>query len=538
MTKVVLLVTGRLAEPRVREVAKELRSLGVEAKVLVLPIAVATLATPELIEYHVRKEYGARISEVIGAIILPGGIRWSGRVLEDKLGVKVVKGTKHIDDLVYAIKELGVEGLSPDKPADELVEGLDVERVRRALEYCERVARYAYEVCGVKMPIRPPPFRVVVEVLEAWRKDVDSLVAECTKFLDEGADIVSLDLHGASPSEARSITSKVVSRLGKPVAIDASPKIAVEACRAGAEMIMNIDVEGLEKLDHIYGNTVAITVVPAILGSVPRDPRKRVEAIVKGVEKAQKLGFEKILIDPVLDPPSIGGFLDSLIAYRELSRIFPSIPMVMGVANVVELFDADSVGLNAALTALALDAGASILLTVEASPKTRGCVRELRIATYMLSVSRVLGRPPKDLGISLLVLKEKRLRESPIDVNEVDKVVEVSPSEASTWELDPLGVFRIAIDRDRKLIYALYMGRKGKVLIVGRDAMSIVRKVVELGLVSRLDHAAYLGKELGRAEEALRIDRSFVQDEPLFPDIRSSLERLKSYEEGHGEERG
>ncbi|HRW83197.1 MAG TPA: DUF4346 domain-containing protein, partial [Methanothrix sp.] len=36
-------------------------------------------------------------------------------------------------------------------------------------------------------------------------------------------------------------------------------------------------------------------------------------------------------------------------------------------------------------------------------------------------------------------------------------------------------------------------------------------------LVTRLDHAGYLGRELERAETALLLGRSYSQDEPLFP---------------------
>ncbi|RLI15050.1 MAG: hypothetical protein DRO43_02425, partial [Candidatus Hecatellales archaeon] len=36
-------------------------------------------------------------------------------------------------------------------------------------------------------------------------------------------------------------------------------------------------------------------------------------------------------------------------------------------------------------------------------------------------------------------------------------------------------------------------------------------------LVSLLDHAAYLGFELGKALVALKTGRSYVQDEDVFP---------------------
>ena len=38
------------------------------------------------------------------------------------------------------------------------------------------------------------------------------------------------------------------------------------------------------------------------------------------------------------------------------------------------------------------------------------------------------------------------------------------------------------------------------------------KPTIEKGLVSRLDHAAYLGKELARADESLRSGDPYVQD--------------------------
>ncbi len=50
----------------------------------------------------------------------------------------------------------------------------------------------------------------------------------------------------------------------------------------------------------------------------------------------------------------------------------------------------------------------------------------------------------------------------------------------------------------------------------GENAEAVMGEVMRRGLVSRLDHAAYLGGELGKAEVALRTERSYVQDVELF----------------------
>jgi tetrahydromethanopterin S-methyltransferase subunit A len=44
------------------------------------------------------------------------------------------------------------------------------------------------------------------------------------------------------------------------------------------------------------------------------------------------------------------------------------------------------------------------------------------------------------------------------------------------------------------------------------DASCLYRTAIEAHMVSRLDHAAYLGRELTRAEDALQRNEDYVQD--------------------------
>jgi dihydropteroate synthase len=54
--------------------------------------------------------------------------------------------------------------------------------------------------------------------------------------------------------------------------------------------------------------------------------------------------------------------------------------------------------------------------------------------------------------------------------------------------------------------------------VAGISAKDILNTLIDFGLVTRLDHAGYLGRELEKAEIALRLKRSYSQDEALFPD--------------------
>ncbi len=81
-------------------------------------------------------------------------------------------------------------------------------------------------------------------------------------------------------------------------------------------------------------------------------------------------------------------------------------------------------------------------------------------------------------------------------------------------ELDPRGYFVVLPDRARRRIVVEHYTNDGVLshVIDGERASDLVSTVVARELVSRLDHAAYLGKELALAEHALKTGEAYVQD--------------------------
>lgn len=79
---------------------------------------------------------------------------------------------------------------------------------------------------------------------------------------------------------------------------------------------------------------------------------------------------------------------------------------------------------------------------------------------------------------------------------------------------DPAGYFVVYTDRAREMLVLEHYANTGVLdaVIEGKAAAELYTPAVERGLLSRLDHAAYLGRELARAEQALRSGDSFVQD--------------------------
>jgi dihydropteroate synthase-like protein len=183
--------------------------------------------------------------------------------------------------------------------------------------------------------------------------------------------------------------------------------------------------------------------------------------------------------------------------------------------------DADSVGVNALLARLSQEVDASILLATEKSDKAKGTVSEEVAAAKMMFLAKKRGSVPKDLGIDLLILKDKRFHEEPYDkkIEAITKVVNASEQSEPTI-LDSEGMFKISIDRAEGVLVAVHytsfdMARPVNI-IKGKTAVSVYLEILKAGFVSKLDHAAYLGSELEKAEIALRMGKEYVQDCSLF----------------------
>ena len=99
--------------------------------------------------------------------------------------------------------------------------------------------------------------------------------------------------------------------------------------------------------------------------------------------------------------------MESIIACRNYAERNPE-PVFFGIGNVTELLDTDSTGVNALLAGIGMELGVSVLFTPEESGKTRGSVYELSVASKMMFLAENRGSVPKDLGINLVLFKEKR----------------------------------------------------------------------------------------------------------------------------------
>ncbi len=99
------------------------------------------------------------------------------------------------------------------------------------------------------------------------------------------------------------------------------------------------------------------------------------------------------------------------------------------------------------------------------------------------------------------------------------EAVRVPPTDPREWRYDPLGFFLVFALRESAEIRLEHydQDRTLRHVFEGGSAQDICNAVVRLGLVTELAHAAYLGRELARAEAALRLGLHYEQDSPLNP---------------------
>ncbi|MDP3990366.1 MAG: DUF4346 domain-containing protein [archaeon] len=98
--------------------------------------------------------------------------------------------------------------------------------------------------------------------------------------------------------------------------------------------------------------------------------------------------------------------------------------------------------------------------------------------------------------------------------DEVNQIIEGYYNPIKEWHPDPKGYFLIRVNYKDKQIEAAYVTNKHaiKKIIFGKTAQEVYTPIIKMKLVSKLDHAAYLGKELAKAEICLKKKLKYVQE--------------------------
>jgi len=465
----ILLPTGAATEEMVKCAAA-----GFDANVVVTG-EIASFLTPHMLHMLIKKgQYDL--------VIVSGMCTASFEQVGRETGVPVYRGPRHAADLALILPLLNCVTLSRTVPADDFLTANKAHDARKRLDESEKSAESDFIARGTKIG-GTSRMKVLAEVMDAHlRDDIYSVV---DRYFAAGADIVDLGFgFDAEPADVTRVFSQL-DGIDRMLAVDTQEPDLIRAALCRADLLLSLQERNIPEVGEEIAKAGAAAVV------VPGE-----STLKKNLVLAKKAGITCIIADPLLQPVG-SGLVASLKNFKKSAY-----PLFFGAGNVTELIDADSVGVNALLAGMAMEVGAAVIFTSEHSDKTAGSVSEMRRATEMMALAG--NRPyPKDLGIDLLVLKEKRRRrEPPLEYDTAIPAIAIP----DRIEYDPKGNFRIGIEGDQ--IVAVITGRA----IRGKRWQDVLHTILSLNAVSLFDHAGYLGRELYKAELAIRYGRSFEQD--------------------------
>ena len=494
----ILVVTGKMAENAVKKAVQD------EADVLVLDIEIAAFVTPSLLRRSLpEKKYDLMLVSGLGS--------GDFSKLETELGTPIRLGPKHAVDLDFVLSFADSLTFSTKVPACELLLGKRRSSAFEKIRELEERSVSPITLKGLKLGGNSR-MKVMAEIVDAGHLSKQELTNQILYFVEKGADIIDLGISlDTTLQEVRSSVETAKAVANVPLSIDTlDPLLINAALDSGIDIVLSLNSENINEVkENVIRHNAAAVVIP--------DCSCDLESLFINIESARNSGIANIIADPVLEPLG-SGLVESINRYYEFRKRDPGTPLFFGAGNVTELMDADSLGINAMLSGIAMELEAGILFTPEYSDKAYDSVSELKTASMMMMLARGRGSAPKDLGVDLLAIKEKRRREF---ASMPENFIEAKGSKE--WHLDHAGCFKIDITgdeiRDGKLVPGKIVVKNtpylntGTHAIAGSTAKEVLDTIIELGLVSRLDHAAYLGRELMKAELALKFKRSYSQDD-------------------------
>jgi dihydropteroate synthase-like protein len=341
-----LFVTGKLAARALTDVLRAMEP-DFDYEIRILNSTVAALMNTGWI--------ADRLGEVGGfdSIVVPGRCHGDVEAIEEKTGVKVLRGPDDLNDLP---RYFGKAGAPPD------------------------LSKYRT--------------RILAEIVDAYRIGLDAILARAAYYRNSGADFIDL---GCPPSGGFSGVGEAVAALkakGCRVSVDTFDRETIlEADKAGVDMLLSVNSANLEVAREIGAKVVVIP-----------DFGKGLDSLEHNAARLAEWGVRYVL-DPILDPIGFG-FTDSVARFRDVRRNHPEAEMLMGLGNLSELTHADTTGINAVLAGVLAELNIDYVLTTEVAPHATGAVRELDRARRMMHYAvgnRVL---PVNLTDDLLTVKD------------------------------------------------------------------------------------------------------------------------------------
>ena len=523
----VLIITGDLAYPLIKDVV----STSMEDIIIhVADTQVAAFLTPNQIIKEVKTHFSNQLDD-IDMILVPGLIKKGTKEITKEFGIPTFKGSTDGADLAMVLNLVGSIDLSEDKPADKLIEEEKrreafkfIDEFEKDTETIEKLLKKPNNILIRNLPVGEDfPMRVLSEIANAPFLSKEELINKCQYFVDSGSDMIDIGM--AAGEDFSDMIPDLINTLrpivgDRPLSIDTlNPKEIKVAAENGIDFVLSLDLGNNSEVQEILKEKN----IPAVLlptnfsqGKSPKSPKERVEAMHQLIKDTEGLNY---VADLILDPVNSSSIVESIIACHEFHKTNKA-PMFFGVGNVTELMDADSGGVNVLLAGIGMELGVSILFTPEESGKTRGSVYELATASKMMFLAKNRQSIPKDLGINMVAFKDKHKRNDIID-NDVSQIPQTTLEKPLKFVRDKSGSFRINVDygttvENSQIVATHFKKNKPDLVIVGKSAKEIYEEIITKKLVSRMEHAAYLGSELQKAEIAMITGKDYVQDFELF----------------------
>ncbi|HEC73647.1 MAG TPA: dihydropteroate synthase [Methylophaga aminisulfidivorans] len=351
MTDTILFLTGKLAEPSLRQVLAEMEPLPFKYRIHQLGLSVAALMTDAMIGRRLKPEHYQNCAQ----IIVPGRCRGDLDALSAELGVQVTRGPDEVKDLPLHFGKAR-------KPVD--------------------LSKYSVKIFG--------------EIVDAPERSIDSIIERASYYRDSGADVIDI---GCLPQEQFPHMEDAINALhsnGFIVSVDSLSLPDLErASKAGADYLLSLTEETI----HLAESSDSIPIlVPAEPGSLA--------SLERAMEMMDKMG-KPFIADAILDPIHFG-LTESIVRYHQLRSKYPDIEIMMGVGNLTELTDADTSGINAMLFGIISELNINCVLATEVSPHARRAIKEADVARRMMYAAKENNSLPRDFSPDLLIAHERK----------------------------------------------------------------------------------------------------------------------------------
>ena len=430
-----LFVTGKLAADALQDTLDAMEP-GFDYEIEELPISVAALMPAGWIARQLDDANGC------DKVMVSGWVQGDLSVIEERVGVPVVLGPKDLKDVPVFF---GGERLLPG--------------------YGE------YDV------------KILAEIVEAYQMPWCDILSRAEYYRASGADIIDLGcpvgMDAGFPGVAHVVRG--LKERGFVVSLDTfHHETILQADEAGLDLLLSVNNTNMALVPQLHCKVVVIPDFDQGLASLERNV-------------AQLEAWDvPYVIDPIVNPISFG-FAECLHRFYETRQRHPEAEMLMGVANLTELTDADTTGVNALMAGFVTELKIDYVLMTEVISWARGAVREFDLARKLMYYADKHAILPKEVDDSLITIKDPPF----------ESYAEAELRAMQEHVRD--GNLRIFSDGESIVVFNHSLFIRGKDPHVVFDQLGI----------QDASHAFYLGRELEKAALALQLGKKYVQGAPL-----------------------